>query len=118
MPVDAGLVHYADFKQAGGRDAAHAVLGSGSVDAIFVANSLMAVGVLEEAKDRGLAIGTDIDIVAFDDAPWTRLLSPSISVVRQPAYAVGHAAGTLLLDKLADPDQAPQTILLNATMPS
>jgi LacI family transcriptional regulator len=89
---DPGLLHYADFKIAGARDAAREVLKSGDLDALLVTNSLMAVGVLEVIAEQGLTIGSDIDIVAFDDAPWTGLLSTSISVVRQPAYELGRAA--------------------------
>lgn len=107
------LVRHADFKVDGGRRAAERLLGaSRPPDALFVANSLMAVGALQALAVRGLRAGRDVGLVAFDDAPWTQLVDPPITVVAQPAYAIGEAAGRLL----ADHTNGPRTITLDAEL--
>lgn len=96
-PMHQGLVRHADFKVAGGHRAAEGLLaGPDPPDALFVANSLMAIGALQAMAEQGLRAGRDVGIVAFDDAPWTQLVDPPVSVVAQPAHAVGKAAGRLL----------------------
>jgi LacI family transcriptional regulator len=61
--------------------------GSRPPDALFVANSLMAIGALQALAARGLRAGRDIGMVVVDDAPWTQLVDPPITVVAQPAHA-------------------------------
>ncbi len=107
------LVRHADFKVSGGRRAAERLLDtSRPPDALFVANSLMAIGALQALAARGLRAGRDVGIVAFDDAPWTQLVDPPITVVAQPAYAVGEAPGRLLAPRGGE----PRTVTLDAEL--
>lgn len=69
-------------------------------DAFFVANSVLALGVLTEIQARGLHLGHDIGLITFDDAPWATLMSPPISVVAQPAYEIGAEAARILSARL------------------
>lgn len=118
IPVDEALVHYADFNQQGGRHAATQLLAAAPVTAMLVANSMMAVGVLHVLRERGIVPGRDIELIAFDDAPWTGLLAPAVSIIHQPAYELGQVAGRLLLERLEQPDRPARTVMLNATLPS
>lgn len=107
------LVRHADFKVSGGRRAAELLLDAPRPpDALFVANSLMAIGALQALAARGLRAGRDVGIVAFDDAAWTQLVDPPITVVAQPAYAIGEAAGRLLADR----GREPRTVTLDAEL--
>ncbi|MCW3819830.1 LacI family transcriptional regulator [Micromonospora sp. DR5-3] len=117
LPIDENLIHYAAFNENGGRQATDALLETADVEAILVANSMMAVGVLRVLRDRQLTPGQDVELVVFDDAPWTGLLTPAISVIHQPAYELGQTAGKLLLDRLRSPGQPARTVMLNATLP-
>ena len=118
-PVMEDWIQYADFNEAGGRKATgNLILGADPVEAMLVANSLMAVGVLGVLRERGVRPNEDVDIIAFDDAPWTSLLTPSIGVIHQPAYELGRAAGGLLLSRLQEPDRRVRTVMLNASLDS
>lgn len=104
MDIDARLIRRADYKEEGGYQAVHALLQEKrSIDALFIANSPMAAGALRALREAGLSSPRDVALVAFDDAPWCRLTSPSISVVAQPAYDIGRVAGELLADTAARP---------------
>ncbi|MFD2464142.1 LacI family DNA-binding transcriptional regulator [Amycolatopsis samaneae] len=85
-------------------------------DALLVANSTMAIGVLEALAERGLRPGRDVGLVAFDDAPWTTLIDPPLTVVAQPAYDVGRAAADLLLARIGDSTREPATVTLEARL--
>jgi LacI family transcriptional regulator len=71
--------------------------------ALFAADSLIALGVLEAIRDRGLDIPHDVSLVAFDDAAWAPVLEPPLSVVEQPVYALGQRAIELMLRRIANP---------------
>jgi LacI family transcriptional regulator len=89
-----------DFRSEGGRQAMRQLLDRpGRPDAVFVANNLMALGVLAELADRGLRPGRDVGVVAFDDPPWATLLDPPLAAVAQPAYDLGRAAAQLLEER-------------------
>lgn len=45
-----------------------------------MANSVLALGVLDGLKQRRIRVGRDIGLITFDDAPWCALLEPAISV--------------------------------------
>ncbi|WP_020660393.1 LacI family DNA-binding transcriptional regulator [Amycolatopsis benzoatilytica] len=85
-------------------------------DALLVANSTMTIGVLEALASRGLRAGRDVGIVSFDDAPWTTLVDPPLTVVAQPAYEIGRVAAQLLLARIADSTRAPVTTTLEAQL--
>jgi len=94
---DATLVRRGDFKQEGGHQAARSLLARRPrPDAMFVANSLMTLGALQAVREAGLRVPEDVALVGFDDAPWTTLTDPPLSVVAQPAYEVGREAARLL----------------------
>jgi LacI family transcriptional regulator len=95
--LDESLVQRADFREDGGYAAARALLlGDMRPDALFVANNLMTLGAMRAVNEAGLRIPDDVLVVGFDDAPWTRLLSPQLSVVAQPTHEIGRQAAQLL----------------------
>jgi LacI family transcriptional regulator len=110
-PIDASLVRRADFREAGGYEATLALLDdSPRPDALFVANNLMTLGALRALHDRQVRIPHDLAVVGFDEAPWTTLVHPPLSVVAQPTYEVGAQAARLLAS--ASADRPPEHLVL------
>jgi len=102
------LVRHADYRAVGGRAAMADLLAlRRPPDAFLVGNALMALGVLEELDERGLRAGTDVGLIAFDDAPWGRFVNPPMSVVAQPAYRIGHEAAEMVLSRMAGGTDEP-----------
>ena len=64
--------------------------------ALFVNNNLLMLGALLEIKDMGLRCPEDVALVGFDDHPWTAVCAPPLTVVSQPARAIGHTAAEML----------------------
>ncbi|HET6297570.1 MAG TPA: LacI family DNA-binding transcriptional regulator [Kribbella sp.] len=111
------LVRRTEYKAAGAHRAAQELLNQEEPpDALLVANSAMAVGVLQALRERGTRAGKDVGIVAFDDAPWAELVDPPLSVVAQPAYELGAVAARLLLARIADNTRAATTTTLGARL--
>ncbi len=63
---------------------------------MFVANNLMTLGALFALREAGRRVPDDVALVGFDDAPWTMLTNPQLSVVSQPSYEIGRQAAHLL----------------------
>jgi LacI family transcriptional regulator len=69
--------------------------------AIFAVNNIVAVGVVEAARERGVDIPADLSLVCFDDIEHVSRLYPFLTVMAQPAATFGTLAAQLLLDRIA-----------------
>lgn len=70
IPADPRLVCEGDFMQPQGYDCAQKLLSLPErPTAIFASNDMMAFGVMEAARERGLRLPEDLSIVGFDDIP-------------------------------------------------
>ena len=74
------------------------------VDAIFVANDQMAIGLSRALYERGIGVPTDVLVAGFDDIPESAYLTPPLTTVRQNFGAVGqHAVDLLVASLTGDP---------------
>jgi DNA-binding LacI/PurR family transcriptional regulator len=62
------------------------------MDAVFVANDQMALGVAHYACNKGLRVPEDLAIVGFDDIAEAAFFSPSLTTIRQDQHKVGAMA--------------------------
>jgi DNA-binding LacI/PurR family transcriptional regulator len=81
------------------------------LDAVFcAAGDMVAMGVMDRAREKGIRIGPDLKLVGYDDLETSRLLDPPLSSVQQPAESLGAEALDLVLEALDHPDQEPREI--------
>ncbi len=78
--------------------------------ALFVANNLMLIGVMQALSEMGLRVPQDISLCSIDDFPWASAFQPSLTVVRQPIAAMAAASFACLLERLAGGRQAPRHV--------
>ncbi|MBI0297212.1 LacI family DNA-binding transcriptional regulator [Streptomyces sp. PRKS01-29] len=83
--------------------------------AVFATDSMIALGVLSAVNARGLRVPEDISVVAFDDAEWTRVVRPRLSVVAQPVQELGAEAVRALLTRIETGARPPRHITLDTT---
>lgn len=89
---------FANFTQAAGRKAAQKLLrGRIRPTAIFAANDVIALGVIEAAEDLGLSIPQDLSLVGYDDISYASLPRIQLTTVAQPTYEMGRIAAEYLL---------------------
>lgn len=85
---------------AAGRDAGARLLGlPRRPTAVFCANDLMALGVLQALFAAGLNVPRDMAIVGYDDIEFAAAAAVPLTSVRQPAAAMGSLAAELLLEE-------------------
>jgi LacI family transcriptional regulator len=71
--------------------------------AIFCANDLIALGVIEAARELGRDVPGDVSVVGFDDSFVASLVSPPLTTIRQPVAGLGREAANLAIDLIEDP---------------
>ena len=114
IDIDPALITFGDFQEASGIRAAEQLLaGPNRPTAILAADNLMALGALAAIREHGLKLGSDVDVVAYDDIEWLAHFDPPISVIAQDAGAVGRCAVELLLSVINGGD--PESIVLPTT---
>jgi len=68
--------------------------------AVFCANDLLALGLLQELALHGIRVPEDIAIVGFDDLEWASAATVPLSSVRQPRDLLGRTAVRMILDEI------------------
>ncbi len=90
-----------EFRMDTAYDAVSALLQGGDrPDAIFAANDTMAIGAIAAVRDADLRVPDDIAVTGFDDTPVTRFLSPPLTTVRMPIFALGERAAMRLIETM------------------
>jgi LacI family transcriptional regulator len=101
------------FAEAAGREAARSLLtGRSRPTAIVAANDLIALGSIEAGEEAGLRCPDELSVVGFNDMPFVDRFRPALTTVRIPEYEIGRRAARLLLARIEQPDDRPETILI------
>lgn len=101
LELDESLVLHGEYTRAWGRAAAERLLDRPvPPSAVVCGNDLVAVGVLDVARARGLDVPGDLAVTGYDDIDAASLVSPALTTVANPAREIGRVAGRLLLDRL------------------
>jgi LacI family transcriptional regulator len=67
--------------------------------AVFCANDLLALGVLQEMTAQRIRVPEDISLIGYDDIDSAAAAAVPLSSVRQPRQLLGRTAAQLLLDE-------------------
>ncbi len=65
----------------------------GRPTAVFACNDLIAIGVIQGAREHGLNIPEDLSIVGFDNTILATTTVPSLTTVAQPIKEMGKKGG-------------------------
>lgn len=98
---DLELIELGNFPPvfAGGVQAGDLAIASGAT-AVMAFNDLVAVGVLDRLRQRGVRVPHDISVTGFDDVPISSLASPTLTTVSFPRVQMGRASVDLLIDEV------------------
>jgi LacI family transcriptional regulator len=67
--------------------------------AVFCANDLLALGVLQALTSRGIRVPQDVALVGYDDIDFAASAAVPLTSVRQPREERGRAAAQLLIEE-------------------
>ena len=72
----------------------------GAPTAVIVSNSVFAALALRAFRSLRLDYPSKVSLLAFDSPDWGDLVTPPLSVVRQPTYAIARKAWELLIARM------------------
>ena len=111
--LTARVVQAGAFTRDAGCAAATRLLDKGFTStAIFAANDLIALGVLDVLRARQLRVPADVSVVGHNDMPLVDLIDPPLTTVRVAVEQMGIQAAQMLLDLMPAPMQPPVTRML------
>src|SRR5690242_15078249 len=80
--------------------------------AIMGGNDLLAIGVVRQARARGLRVPHDLAVTGFNDFAFAEFVEPPLTTVHVPGYEIGRTAAQLLIEHLhGETDMPPQVTL-------
>ena len=68
--------------------------------AVMGGNDLLAIGVMRQARARGLRVPEDLAVTGFNDFAFAEFVDPPLTTVHVPGYEMGRSAAQLLIDHL------------------
>lgn len=93
-------------------------------DAIICANNYIAYGCMNALHDRGIAVPDELGLITFDEYPFSKILTPKLSVVNINVFDLGMQAGKYILQKIKKPSiriasyiTDPELIVRESTKP-
>ena len=84
--------------------------------AIVAGNNMATIGAVRAIRSRGLKVPADVSVVGFDDFEWADCFEPRLTLVAQPCEEIGKRAASLLIERIANPSGAPQSVRLDARL--
>ena len=117
IPFDAQLVKEGDFLQPSGHTCGNELIDlPDPPTAIFASSDMMALGVMDAARARGLRIPEDLSLIGFDDIPVAAAAHPGLTTVRQPLEDIGRTATEILLRAIENPDDPPEAVMVSTEL--
>ncbi|SER94719.1 DNA-binding transcriptional regulator, LacI/PurR family [Propionibacterium cyclohexanicum] len=99
LGLDPSLVTEGDFTYQGGYEAADRLLAvSPRPTAVFCANDLTAVGVMNRALDLGMKVPADLSVIGYDGIAMGGYTRPTLTTIKTSPRALGRQSARLLLD--------------------
>jgi LacI family transcriptional regulator len=93
IPLEESLVTHASFDYETGIKAGRDLFSRADVPtAVFAASDEIALGVMEEARRRGIRVPQDLSVVGFDDTFLAPRATPPLTTVAQPLVEMGQLA--------------------------
>lgn len=101
IQVDPDLIRGVPFRGDAGADAATALLAlPDRPTALVVANTAQVQSTVRRLFQTGVRIPDELSVIVFDDNPWTQLVTPPLSVVRQPIDLLARHSVELVVGRM------------------
>lgn len=98
IKTDESLVYRENYDVKTGYDGVNRIYKNNFPDGIVCGNDLIAVGVIDALRKKGISVPADVKVSGFDDIYFSRYLNPALTTVKQPAYEMGVVAAKMLIN--------------------
>ncbi len=110
VAIDERFIIQESWRQESGYAALHRMAENGSLpEAVIAGNDLIAMGVMQAARERNIRIPQELAIIGFDDIPNAAWPEVNLSTIRQPKLQMGAAAVEILIELIAEAGEETAT---------
>lgn len=91
-------------------------------DSVIASNDIYGFAVITEAHRRGIKIPEDLQVIGYDDIPFSKMMTPRLTTISQPAYDIGYKGAELLCNVMERDfvtekrTQLPVTLIIRETL--
>ncbi|MBP3962058.1 LacI family DNA-binding transcriptional regulator [Paenibacillus lignilyticus] len=101
IPFRSEYVKHGDwFEDSGYRLALELFRSEDPPTAVFAANDMMAIGIIDAARECGLRVPEDVSVMGYDDRTIARYARPRLTTISLPMLEVGFIAGKVLCEMI------------------
>jgi LacI family transcriptional regulator len=113
LPVEESAIIHNSLTRKEGKKAVKKLLQNKKMpDAIFCANDTTALSALITLQELNIQVPEKIAIVGFSNEPFSEVVTPSITTIKQPGFEMGQKAAELIIQQVLkkEPSQKFETI--------
>lgn len=101
MPLVEGYLDITDLTKEEGKQAFARLMSlPNPPDGVFCGNDTTALNALEYCQKHNLKVPDDVALVGFSDEPFSAVVTPSLSTVKQPGYEMGFLAAQKIIHRI------------------
>ncbi|WP_027417610.1 LacI family DNA-binding transcriptional regulator [Aneurinibacillus terranovensis] len=113
LDLDERFIYVCDSTIEGGKQQAREMLTiTERPTAIFACNDLLAVGVMQAAREYGLTFPDDLSIIGFDNTILATSVNPPLTSVAQPIEEMGRQVMDLLVQRIEGATNMKRRVVL------
>ncbi|MBS2964153.1 substrate-binding domain-containing protein [Actinocrinis puniceicyclus] len=86
------------------------------LDAVFVADDVMAQGAMLALRERGRRVPEDVAVIGFDDSRAATACRPTLATIRQPFEDMAARMTRILLDQIDDPRRPVTSVIFDPVL--
>ncbi len=117
LPLFPGSVEHSEFSVEGGYQATQRLLDRNQVfSAIFAVDDLVAIGAMRALQERDIKVGTEVEVVGFNDTILGSCVQPALTSVHVPIYDLGQIAMQMLTAQIYGSGVYPHHQMLPASL--
>jgi LacI family transcriptional regulator len=118
IPVNEEWIIESGFSEKEGYEGFKKLIEKGNLpELIYAVTFPVALGVIQAAKDTGIRIPDDTNIICFGRSNYNGIISPSVSCTVQPTHELGTKSIEVLLSEIEQQDNSKiQNIILDTSL--
>lgn len=86
------------------------------VSVIVAGNDMIAIGAIKSLNQNNISVPEAVSVVGFDDIPWSDIIQPPLTTMRQPISELGKEAVSLLLRRIDNPQASKRSVILDVEL--
>ncbi len=85
-------------------------------DTVIASNDVYALEIMKECLKQGISIPNDLQVIGYDNIPFSQYSNPALTTIEQPAYQMGYKGAQLLFDLIKGKTDVEKNTLLVPTV--